>query len=210
MKTSVERTIKNLETNNFEVFYVENTIEAYELFTEEIFKVLSPRTVSYGDSLTMHECRIIDFLKEEKDIDFIDTFSEDDSWREQIMKRKEALSADLFVTGTNAITESGQLVNLDMIGNRVGGICFGPRYVVLFVGVNKIVKNLEEAFNRVRNLAAPANSRVHENLKTPCKVTGVCHDCKSPQRLCNTWTINEKSYPQKRIKIILINEELGF
>ena len=115
---------------------------------------------------------------------------------------------DLFFTGTNAVTESGMLVNLDMIGNRVGGITYGPEYVILMVGRNKIVSTLEDAMYRIKNYAAPANSMRH-GKKTPCTKTSYCMDCKSPDRICNVWTIHEKSHPKGRIKVILINRELG-
>lgn len=96
-----------------------------------------------------------------------------------------------------------------MIGNRVGGITFGPKQVVLFIGINKITANLEEAMHRVRTIAAPRNAIRHEGFRTPCHKTGVCMDCNSPDRICNVWTITEKSYPAGRIKVILIGEELG-
>ena len=123
-------------------------------------------------------------------------------------RRRKALLTDLFFTGTNALIDSGMLVNLDMIGNRVGGITFGPKYVVIMVGRNKIVTNLDEAMNRIKNIAAPANAIRHAQ-KTPCVKTSYCMDCKSPDRICNIWTIHEKSYPKGRIKVILINRDLG-
>ena len=123
-------------------------------------------------------------------------------------RRREAILVDLFFTGTNAVTESGMLVNLDMIGNRVGGITFGPQHVVLMVGRNKIVANLEDAMVRIKNYAAPTNAMRH-GKKTPCIKTSYCMDCKSPDRICNVWTIHEKSHPKGRIKVILINRDLG-
>ena len=123
-------------------------------------------------------------------------------------RRRKAILADLFFTGTNALVKSGMLVNLDMIGNRVGGITFGPKYVVIMVGRNKIVQNLDEAMKRIKNIAAPQNANRHSQ-KTPCVKTSYCVDCKSPDRICNIWTIHEKSYPKGRIKVILINRDLG-
>ncbi len=106
------------------------------------------------------------------------------------------------------MTEDGHLVNLDMTGNRVAALTFGPKKVVVFVGRNKIVADLESAMCRIKDYAAPANA-MRLNYKTPCVKTSVCADCKSPSRICNTWTITEKSYPKKRVAVILINEELG-
>jgi len=115
---------------------------------------------------------------------------------------------DLFITGTNAVTETGKLVNLDMYGNRVAAITFGPRNVVICVGRNKIVADIEDAMFRIEDYAAPANA-MRLDKKTPCVEDSRCSDCSSPDRICNTWTITEKSFPKGRVKIILINEDLG-
>ena len=124
-------------------------------------------------------------------------------------RRRQALLVDLFFTSTNAVTESGHLVNLDMIGNRIAALTFGPKFVVVLVGRNKIVPDLETAWDRIKNYAAPVNSMRLEK-KTPCQTTSFCQDCSSPDRICNTWTITEKAFPKNRVKIILINEDLGF
>ena len=116
---------------------------------------------------------------------------------------------DLYITGTNAVTEQGQLVNLDMMGNRVAAIMWGPKAVLLVIGRNKITIDLEDAMFRIKNYAAPVNT-MNLDKKTPCSKTGVCHDCESPDRICNYWTITEKSFVKNRIKIILVNEDLGF
>ena len=206
----IDKIIKQLEINNFEVFRAKNIQSAKHVFENDILKHLKLSSVSYGDSITMHKTGILDVLRNIDSIEFIDTFDKNDSWKAQINKRKKALTSDLFLTGTNAITEKGQLVNLDMIGNRVAPLAFGPRNVVLFIGKNKIVKDLDEALERIRTISAPLNAKRHDDLKTPCQKTGVCSDCKSPQRICNTWVITEKSYPKNRIKIILIDEEHGY
>ncbi len=208
--TDLDKITKQLEINNFEVFLAEDIQSAKYIFENKILKNLKISSISYADSITMHKTGILDVLREIDSVEFIDTFDKDDSRKDQINKRKKALTVDLFLTGTNAITEKGQLVNLDMIGNRVAPIAFGPRNIVLFIGKNKIVKNLDEAFNRIRTISAPLNAKRHEDFKTPCQKTAICCDCKSQQRICNTWTITEKSYPKNRIKIILIDEELGY
>ena len=117
--------------------------------------------------------------------------------------------ATIFITGTNAVTETGQLINLDATGNRVAALTFGPKHVMLFIGRNKIVPNLDEAMYRVKNYVAPVNS-MRLDRKTPCIKTSYCEECKSPERICNTWTITEKSYPKGRTKVMLINESMGF
>ena len=205
----IEKTVTAFKRNHFDVYIAKNTQDAQNIFFQEIFPNLSIETVSWGDSETMKATGVLDKLKQNPDITVIPTFAPDMSRTQKIYWRREALTADLFLTGSNAVTQKGQLVNLDMIGNRVGGIVFGPKHVVLFIGINKITANLEEAMHRVRTIAAPRNAMRHEGFRTSCHKTGVCMDCNSPDRICNVWSITEKSYPAGRIKISLIQEELG-
>jgi len=198
-----------LEKNNFEVFVARDSEHAHALFFETIYPDLNVTTVSWGDSLTFHATGILANLMEDENLSVITTFDTRVSREEIIERRRQALLADLFFTGTNAVTEKGHLVNLDMVGNRVGGITFGPKYVVLFIGRNKITPDLEHAMARIRRYAAPVNAIRHTGFKTPCAKTGHCHDCSSPDRICNTWVITEKSFPKGRIKIVLINEDGG-
>jgi len=122
--------------------------------------------------------------------------------------RRQELLVDLFFTGANAVTEDGQLVNLDGTGNRVAALTFGPKNVIVLAGRNKVMPDLESAMVRVKNFAAPANA-IRLEKQTPCAKTAYCEDCSGPGRICNTWTITEKSNPKGRIKVILINEDLG-
>jgi L-lactate utilization protein LutB len=183
-----------LEQNNFGAFIAQTPAEAGRIVIDQILPEIDVKSVSWGDSLTLYETGV--------------TFDANVSRQEIIERRRNALLTDLFFTGTNAVLESGALVNLDMVGNRVGAIVFGPRCVVIMVGRNKIVSDLEQAMDRIKNLAAPANAIRHEQ-KTPCVKTSYCMDCNSPARICNIWTIHEKSYPKGRIKVILINQDLG-
>ena len=124
--------------------------------------------------------------------------------------RKKVRQMGLIPT---SITEDGEIVNVDCIGNRVGALMFGPKKVIVIVGRNKICKNKEEAIKRAREIAAPINmQRIAElsGRKTPCVVDGVCHDCKSENSICSNIVITRLCYPQKRIKVILVNEDLGF
>ncbi len=199
---------KALEKNNFEVFIADNPEQAQSIFMQEILPQTQARSFSWGDSLTMEAAGALEAMKQKSDLEVIVTF-DDAAPREELMeRRRQALLVDLFITGSNAITEDGHLVNLDMVGNRVGAITFGPRHVVIFAGRNKIVPDLQAAMDRIKNYAAPANAIRHEK-NTPCSGTGFCHDCTSPNRICNTWTITEKSYPKGRVKVILINADLG-
>ena len=147
-------------------------------------------------------------LKDRTDLEVLDTYDKRLSDPEKMELRRRALLADLFIAGTNAVTEGGQLVNLDMIGNRIGGITFGPKNVVIMVGRNKIVPDLEAAMVRIKNYVAPTNA-MRLDKKTPCIKTSYCEECKSGDRICNTWTITEKSFPKGRVKVVLINEDLG-
>jgi L-lactate utilization protein LutB len=197
-----------LEDNNFSAFIAETPDEAKGIMTDEILPEIKATSVSWGDSMTLYDTGILPYFKENPEIQLIETFGENISRETSMERRREAILTDLFLTGTNAVTESGMLVNLDMIGNRVGGITFGPKIVVIVVGRNKIVSTLEDAMNRIKKFAAPANA-IRHGKKTPCAKTSYCMDCKSPDRICNIWTIHEKSHPKGRIKVILINQDLG-
>jgi L-lactate utilization protein LutB len=197
-----------LEENNFSAFIAETPAEAKEIITDEILPEIKVTSVSWGDSMTLYETGILPYFKENPEIRLIETFGENLSRETSMERRREAILTDLFLTGTNAVIESGMLVNLDMIGNRVGGITFGPKFVVIVVGRNKIVSDLGEAMDRIKNYAAPANA-IRHGKKTPCVKTSYCMNCKSPDRICNVWTIHEKSHPKGRIKVILINQDLG-
>ena len=198
-----------MEKNNFQVYIAQTFAHAELIFRQEIFPQLNVKTASWGDSLTLNSTGIMEYLKKNKSINVIETFAKNLPRDEIMERRRQALLVDLFLTGSNAVTETGKLVNLDMIGNRVGAITFGPKHVVLLIGRNKLVKDVENGMERVKNHAAPLNAIRHEGWKTPCIKTSFCMDCNSPQRICNTWSITEKSFPKHRIKIILINQDGG-
>jgi len=198
-----------LEANHFEVFLAENRQAACQIVLEDIIPKLDVHTVSWGGSITVVASGVYEALKNRTDLTVIDTYDRTVSPEEGLHRRRRALTADLFVTGSNAVTQSGMLVNLDMVGNRVGALTFGPKNVIVLVGRNKIVDDIEDAMFRIKNYAAPVNA-ARLDKKTPCVKTGYCDDCKSPDRICNTWTITEKSFPKGRVKVVLINEDLGF
>ena len=152
--------------------------------------------------------RAYEAVRDNPDLEVLDTFDKSITGDKNLELRRRSLFVDLFITGTNAVTETGTLVNLDMIGNRVAAITFGPKYVVIFVGRNKIVPELDDAVFRIKNYAAPVNA-MRLDKKTPCAETSFCLECNTPERICNTWTITEKSFPKGRIKVILINEDMG-
>lgn len=204
----LESVKKTLEANNFEVFIAENAEKAKKIVIEEIVPKTEAKSISWGGSMTFTATGLYEALKNNTSMTVIDTFDRTIPREESLERRRKSLLVDLFVTGTNAITETGMLVNLDMVGNRVAAITFGPKNVIILVGRNKIVPDLEEAMVRVKNFAAPANT-MRLKMKTPCVETSYCEECKSPDRICNSWTITEKSFPKGRIKIVLINQDMG-
>jgi L-lactate utilization protein LutB len=205
----LESVKESLENNNFEVFIAQNAKQAKEIAVNDIIPKLDIKSVSWGGSMSFVATGLFHELKDNPDIKVLNTFDRTLSKEEMMDLRRQSLMVDLFITGTNAVTEQGQLVNLDMMGNRVAAIMWGPKTVLLVIGRNKITSDLEEAMFRIKNYAAPVNT-MNLDKKTPCRKTGVCHDCDSPDRICNYWTITEKSFVKNRIKIILVNEELGF
>ena len=208
-KIRLENLKKSLEENNFEVFLANNSSEAKEVVLKEILPKTGAKTVSWGGSTSFVETGLYDDFKNNPVLEVLDVYDKNLSDEEKNKLRRRALLVDLFISGTNAVTETGCLVNLDMYGNRIAGITFGPKYVVILAGRNKIVPDIEDAMFRIKNYAAPVNS-MRLDKKTPCIKTSFCEECKSPDRICNTWTITEKSFPRARIKVVLINEDLGF
>ncbi len=200
---------ESLENNNFEVFIAQNSKQAKQIAVNDIIPRLDVKSVSWGGSMSFVATGLFHELKDNPDIKVLNTFDRTLSKEEMMDLRRQSLMVDLFITGTNAVTEQGQLVNLDMMGNRVAAIMWGPKTVLLIIGRNKITGDLEEAMFRIKNYAAPVNT-MNLDKKTPCVKTGMCQDCSSPDRICNYWTITEKSFVKKRIKIILVNEDLGF
>lgn len=204
----IEAVSVELEQNNFKVAAVESAQEAARYFLEQLLPELKPATVAYGGSMTLGSTGLLDSLAKLDDLELIAPNAPNITPEEKIELRRRGLLVDLYLTGTNAVTEDGCLVNLDMIGNRIAALTFGPKKVVVFVGRNKIVPDLEAAMFRIKDYAAPTNA-MRLNCKTPCVKTSECADCNSPGRICNTWTITEKSYPKERVTVVLINEDLG-
>ena len=179
LTSAPDRLLHKLKANNFLPYWVEDQVAARKLFFDTILPEINPQLVSYADSITLRSTNILDDLKLRPDIRMIDTFAPELSWEEKIERRRQSLLVDLFLTGTNAITENGELVNLDMIGNRINGIVFGPKNVVLTVGINEIVKDIEAARKRIKSISAPRNAKRHENFTLPCQKTGYCMNCSS-------------------------------
>ena len=196
--------IKRLEKRNITGYYCSDRTAA----AEKVLSIIADgSTVSWGGSMTLKECGIIDALKQAP-VNLLDRAAAETPEEVQTIYRK-AFSADYYLMSSNAITLDGQLVNIDGNGNRVAALTFGPEHVIMVVGMNKVTKTVEEALDRVHNVAAPPNA-VRLNTNTPCGATGVCSDCLSPQCLCAQVLITRYSRISGRIHVILVGESLGY
>jgi len=205
MNIKFNKVKKELEKRRFLCDIVEDASEARNLITELIPVNAS---VSLGGSVTLTETRILKQLYE-MDIRLQDRYQEGLSEDERKDVLREAFTSDIFVTSTNALTMQGELYNIDATGNRVAAMAFGPKKVIVVVGQNKLVSNIEEAENRLRSIAAPMNC-TRLNRKTPCTISGECMDCLSEERLCANFVRMGISYPKHRVHIILIKEDFGY
>ncbi len=203
---SIHTCAERLERRGFRVFTVGGLGAAAELM-RGLIKELAPKTVSYGGSLTLQACGILNELRENADFEFIDGFQPGMERAEKWEIRRRGMTADLFFSGVNAVCMDGSLHFTDMVGNRVAPIAFGPKHVILLAGSNKLTATPQQARERIRRIA-PQNAKNH-GFKTPCAVTGVCADCNSPERLCNVHMSIAKCYPQGRIIVILTEEAAG-
>jgi L-lactate utilization protein LutB len=199
---------ENLIKNHFDAYLADDGDAARKLVLEQLLPQFNIRNISFGGSMTLTGSGLYAALTAQTRWPVIDTFEKEITLEAKHERRRQALLADLFITGTNAITERGQLVNLDMIGNRVAALTFGPRVVIILVGRNKVVSDLPAAMTRIKHYTAPANA-LRLDKRTPCAQTGCCQECNGPDRICNHWTITEKSFPKGRIKVVLINQDLG-
>ena len=211
MNRSIKRLIERFAANNIPAIYVRDSKEAFDTVMSMIPE---GSTVGFGDSVTLREIGVVDAL-ETGDYVFLNPWSPGISVEENILLKKQALTSDVFVTGTNAVTRDGKIVNVDALGNRVAAMLFGPGKVIIVVGINKIVENLAAALERVRDRAAPLNVKRHPEFEPmpPCGETGVCSDCSSPWRICNKTVIIERQFDNDKYKpvitLVIVDEELG-
>ena len=195
--------IKNLRSRHFDAYYCETKQEALE---KALQLIPEGATVGWGGALSAQQIGLIDALNAGNynaiDRDQAKTPEE----RTKAMKR--CLLADVFVSGANAISLDGQMVNVDGNGNRVAAIVYGPDSVIVVAGMNKVVDTLEDAVRRARTVAAPLNKQRFA-LDTPCEITGSCANCKSEGCICNQILITRNCKPSGRIKFVIVGEELG-
>ncbi len=199
-----QKVIAGLKSRNMTGYYAESKEQALEVALQLIPEGAS---VAWGGSVSINEIglqqAIISGNYQELNRETCKTPEE----TRAIMLA--SLDSDYYLCSSNAVTEDGILVNLDGNANRVAAICFGPRHIVMVVGMNKIVPDVQTAVARVRNAAAPCNAQRFP-VQTPCKVTGACADCKSPDTICCQLVLTRYSRQKDRIHVILVNEDLGF
>lgn len=211
MKEENRQLIKRLGENNISAFYVKNSREAFE---KVMSMIPEGSVVGFGDSLTLKQIGVLEAL-EKGNYTFLNPWKPGITVEENIKLKKRALTSEVFLTGTNALTLDGKIVNVDGHGNRVAAMLFGPNKVIIVAGVNKIVANLEEALKKIRDNTAPLNVKQHPEFEPmpPCGITGVCSDCSSPWRICNKTVIIEREYNNSKYKpiitVIIVGEELG-
>lgn len=214
MTEKIKKTMENLEGNGIKAFFAETKEDVVPLV-----KSLVPKgsTVSNGGSVSLNETGVSALL-ESGYYDFIDRRGlEGEELRNCYIR---AFGCDAYFCSSNAVTENGELYNVDGNSNRVACIVFGPRQVIMVVGINKIVPDINAAVRRVKESAAPLNTQ-RLNCKTPCAATGqcislgaenplMCDGCKSPQRICCNYVVTAQQKHKDRIKVILVNEKLGY
>ena len=193
--------IKGLASRNMTGYYAETKEDALRLALDLIPK---GSTVTMGGALSAHEIGLVDAVKA-GDYRFIDRNAYEDKRQAML----DAYDADWFLSSVNAMTEDGELVNIDGNSNRVSAIAQGPKHVLFIVGMNKVCSDLDGAMKRARNVAAPINAQ-RFGLNTPCSKTGACMNCKSPDTICCQFLITRFSRHAGRIHVILVNDNLGF
>lgn len=201
----IELLIKNFKQNRIKVTLLENK----ESLIDYLSDCIAPNsTVGVGDSVTLEQLGIYDFLRKE-DFCFLDKYKEGLSQDEKRTIYLKNFDADFFLNGVNAISSEGKIYNLDGNGSRVAPIIYGPHKVFLISGTNKIVSNENDALERIRNIAAPMDN-IRLGKKNPCTKKGYCSDCKSNTKICNYHTIIQGQFNEDRIELILIQGDYGY
>jgi len=201
----IENTIKSLENNNMKGYFAKDKNELIEIIDSLTNK---GDTVSCGGSMTLFETNIMDYLRSGR-FNFLDRYKDNLSKEDIKNLYRKTFSADVFFTSTNAITENGELYNVDGNGNRIAAMLYGPDKVIVITGVNKIVKNINEAIERNKSMCAPANAK-RLNMNTPCSIKGYCMDCNSKDRICCEYSVIKRQRIDDRIHVIFLNENLGY
>ena len=199
-----QQLVKNLKKRHFEAHYCETKEEA---LNKALSLIPEGELVGWGGATSAEQIGLLNAIRtgNYKAIDR-DTAK---SPEERTEMMRSCLLTDTFITGTNAISLEGELVNIDGMGTRVAAIVYGPKKILVIAGMNKVVDTLEDAMTRARTVAAPINKQRFGN-DTPCTATGSCADCLSEGCICNQILITRNCRPAGRITVILVGEELGF
>lgn len=201
----IERVIDSLRKRKMLGIYIENKNDLIPKLKEFL---IEGSTIGVGDSLTLQSLGVFELLNN-GNYKYLNKYMKNITSKEKKDIYIKNFSSDTFITGTNAITEEGEIFNIDGNGSRVAPIIYGPKQVILIVGINKIVKNMDEAYNRVRQYSAPIDAkRLGKN--TPCTLKGKCYNCKSDDRICNDFVTISGQFIKDRIKVIIVNENLGY
>ncbi len=204
----VGKTISSLKEKGFEAF----CFSAKEDAVKKVLDIVPPDAkVGLGGSVTLREIGLPTILLSRGNTlaDHWAARQQGASSEEMLRIRRNQLNSDVFITSTNAITETGELINRDGGGQRVASMIFGPQKVIIVAGINKIVSSIDEGLERIMNYVAPINAK-RLDRKTPCVTTGVCSDCKSDDRICNVTSIIHRSLRNTPTTVILIGETLGY
>ncbi len=216
MENTIKKTVENLRRNNMVPYVVEKGSDVLPLL-----KTLLPEgaSVGVGGSETLTKLGVISFLRD-GNYKFFDRYAKGLSRPEAVEVMRQSLLADVFLTSSNAVTEKGELYNVDGNGNRVAALCFGPKEVLVIVGANKIVKDIKAAEERVKKIAAPKNCQ-RLALPSPCSKTGecvslslenreLCDGCATESRICSSYVISGYQRNKDRIKVIICKESMGY
>ena len=196
--------IKNLQSRHFDAFYCETKEQALQ---KALSFMPEGSSVGWGGATSAVQIGLLDAVRCGNYVAFDRESAASAEERTKIIR--ECFGADFFITGANALSLDGQMVNVDGSGNRVSAIIYGPETVLVIAGMNKVCEDIDSAMVRARTVAAPINQQRFLG-HTPCSVTGVCGDCKSEQCICNQIVITRHCRPAGRIKFILVGEDLGF
>ena len=195
-----EKLITNLQNKGYEALYFENSEDAKNYLNNKI----DNKTVGIGGSITIKDMDLYDLLKTHNNV--LWHWMDSENAKEILQKAK---NSEVYLLSVNALSEDGEIVNIDGISNRISASSFGPQDVYFVVGRNKVTDNLHEAIDRARNVAAPLNAK-RLNKKTPCVIDLKCHDCKGPERICRNMQILFKAPSGCKYHVIIINEDLGY
>ena len=197
------KVVTNLERRGFGACYCATTAEAVQ---KALSLLPEGSTVAWGGSASIRDSGLTTAVHAGNYTVIDRDLARDASERFEL--HRQGLLSDCYLMSTNALSEDGILVNIDGTGNRLAALCFGPRLVVMLVGINKVAKSLEDAISRARTVAAPVNAMRFMN--TPCTTDGSCHNCTAEHCICNQLLLTRNCRPAGRIQVILVGEELGF